>query len=145
MRVDPATGIEGAVVYIVDEGDVTVVTEMWRNAFEKAPPFAAVLVNGLPRGARVEWHIIRCQKPTEEDAPPRLRMAFAEHEIVTAINEVRRDNGVLCISLGSDKFATQIQSRYPNVAVQTVPSTAIYSDSKSKVARHDTCVIILSE
>jgi len=145
VRVDPERGIEGAVVYIVDERDVKIVAETWTSAFEEAPQLAIVVVKGLPRGARVEWHVIRCQKTTEENVPPRLRMAFEEHEIMTAISDLRRAHDVLCMSFGSTKFLQSTRSRYPNMAVQVIPSTAIYSVSKGTIARRNACTIILSE
>ena len=145
VRVDPERGIEGAVVYIVDERDVKIVAETWTSAFEEAPQLAIVVVKGLPRGARVEWHVIRCQKTTEENVPPRLRMAFEEHEMVRAIGDLQGDHGVLCMSFGCSKFPSSVQSRYPNTAVQTIPSAAIYSVSKGTPARRNACTIILSE
>jgi hypothetical protein len=145
VRVDPESGIEGTVVYIVDEGDVNIVAETWRNAFEEASDLAVVVVKGLPRGARVEWHVIRCQKITEEDTPPRLRMAFEEHEMMTAISDLRGAHDVLCMSFGSTTFLQSTRSRYPNMAVQVIPSTAIYSVSKGTIARRNACTIILSE
>src|SRR5271170_1199651 len=145
VRVDPESGIEGAVVYIVDEGDVNIVAETWGSAFEEAPELAVVVVKGLPRGARVEWHVIRCQKTTEEDTPPRSRMAFEEHEMMTAISDLRGAHDVLCMSFGSTTFLQSMRSRYPNMAVQVIPSTAIYSVSKGTIARRNACTIILSE
>ena len=146
VHVDPARGIEGAVVYIVNEMDCANVAMTWQIAFADAPPLAVVLVKGLPRRARVEWHVIRCQQTTEDNVPPRkLRMVFEEHEIATAITDLRGDHGVLCMSFGSSKAVTSMRSRDPNMAIQIIPSSAVYSVSKDGIARHDACTVVLSE
>lgn len=145
VRVDPSRRIEGAVAYIVDERDVNVVAETWRSAFEEPTDLAVVLVKGLPRGARVEWHVIRCQKTTEEDVPPQLHMAFDEHEMVSAITDLRGDHGILCMSFGASKSLPSMRSRYPNMAVQTIPSRGVYSVSNDAITRREACTIVLSE
>jgi hypothetical protein len=145
VNVDPETGIEGAVVYIVDEGDVEIVGKTWTVAFDVAPPLAIVVVDGLPRGARVEWHVIRCQRSSEDAKRGNFRMTFEEHEVITAINEFRDVYGVLCVTFGSSKQHLSIQSKYNNVAFQRIPSNALFSISGTKVERHPSCTFILSE
>ena len=144
VNVNPSTGFEGAVVYIVQEEDVQVVAETWKNSFEDAPQLAIVLVDGLPRGARVEWHVIRCQKSSDEVSKPRVRMAVEEHQVSTAINELRGEHGVLCMVFGSQEIIPRITLRYKDVAVQTIPSRAVYSVTNG-IVQHKSCTIILSE
>ena len=144
VNVDPLTGLECAVVYIVHEEDVQVVAETWKNSFEDAPQLAIVLVHDLPRGARVEWHVIRCQKSSDEVSKPRLRMAVEEHQVSTAINELRSEYGVLCIVFGSPEMIPRITSKYKDVAVQTIRSRAVYSVNNG-IVQHKSCTIILSE
>lgn len=144
VSVDPLNGLEGAIAYIVDERDVQVVGETWKNAFEDAPQLTIVLVDDLPRGARVEWHVIRCQKSSDEVQNSRFQMAFEEHQVITAIDDLRGDHGLLCMIFGSQETLPKIKSRYTNVAVETIPSKAIYS-VKNGIHQHKSCTIILSE
>lgn len=144
VSVDPMSGLESTVVYIIDERDVQVVAEAWKNAFENAPELTIVLVDDLPRGARVEWHVIRCQKSSDEARNSRIQMAFEEHQVITAINDLRGDYGILCMIFGSREILPEIKSRYTNVAVQTIPSKAIYSVNNG-IHQHKSCTIILSE
>jgi hypothetical protein len=145
VNVDPGTGIEGAVVYIVDESDVEIVGGTWNAAFDVAPPLAVVVIGGLPRGARVEWHVIRCQRTSEDAKQGNFRLTFEEHEVITAITEFRDTYGVLCVTFGSSKQHLSIQSKYNNVAIQRIPSKAVFSISGIKVERHPSCTFILSE
>src|SRR5256885_556908 len=84
VGVDTVMGIECAVIYIVEEGDAETVAETWRGAFEDlVPSLAIVVVEGLPRGARVEWHVIRCRKSgEEEERQMKSCMAFEQHEVI---------------------------------------------------------------
>jgi hypothetical protein len=145
VNVDPETGIEGAVVYIVDESDVEIVRETWNAAFDVTLPLAIVVVDGLPRGARVEWHVIRCQRRSEDAKQGKFRMTFEEHEVITAITEFRDTYGVLCVTFGSSKQHLSIQSKYNDVVIQRIPSKAVFSILGTKVQRHPSCTIILSE
>ena len=144
VNVDPLVGLEGAVAYIVQEQDVQVVAETWKNSFEDAPQLASVLVDGLPRGARVEWHIIRCRKSSDEVSKPRLRMEVEDHQVFTTIDELRGEYGVLCMVFGSQEMMLRITSRYKDVAFQTIPSRAVYSVNNG-IVQHKSCTIILSE
>lgn len=144
VNVDPLIGLEGAVAYIVQEEDVQVVAETWKNSFEDAPQLAIVLVDGLPRGARVEWHVIRCQKSSDESSKPRLRMEVEEHKVITAINELQSQYGVLCMVFGSQEMIPNIISRYKDVAIQTIPSRTVYSVNNG-IIQHKSCTFILSE
>jgi hypothetical protein len=148
VGIDPARGIECAVVYIVDEGDVEIVAETWNGEgiFEDVPPLAIVVVDGLPRGAKVEWHVIRCRKfGEEEEREVKSRMAFEQHEVITAINEFQGDHGVLCMIFGSSQHHKALQSRYTNLAIQIIPSRAIYSMSNNKITQQSSCTIILAD
>lgn len=145
VNVDPETGIEGAVVYIVDEGDVEIVGKTWNAAFDLAPPLAIVVVDGLPRGARVEWHVVRCQRSSEDAKEGKFRLTFEEHEVITAITEFRDTYGVLCLTFGSSTQHLSIHSKYNDVAIQRIPSNAVFSISGTKVERHPSCTFILSE
>ena len=145
VNVDPFTGIEGAVVYIVDESDTEIVFETWNAAFEDKPPLAIIVVDGLPRGARVEWHVIRCQRCSDEPKTAKFRMAFEEHQVITAITELRDNHGVLCITFGSSKQHNSIRSKYTNLALQTIPTNAVFSVKGTKIERHPSCTIILTE
>lgn len=144
VKVDPQTGIEGAVVYIVEEGDVQIVAETWRNSFESAPELAVVLVEGLPRDARVEWHVIRCQKSSDDISNSKFRMAFDEHKLFTIMSDLCSESGMLCISYGSQDMTSKLRSWHPNIAFQTIPSKAVYSVN-NEIERHRSCTIILSE
>ena len=145
VNVDPMSGIECAVAYIVDESDVPLVAETWRSAFEVVPSLAIVVVDGLPRGARVEWHVIRCQKSTEDEKKARSRMAFEQHEVITAINDVTHSHGGLCMIFGSSEHYDSLRSRYKNIAMQTIPSKAIYSTSNNEIKKHESCTVILAD
>lgn len=144
VNVDPLTSLEGAVAYIVEETDVQVVAETWRNAFEDVPELAIVLVDNLPRGAKVEWHVIRCQKSSDQSTESGFQMAFEEHRVLTAVTDLRGEHGVLCMTFGSQEIVAKIKSRYTNVAVQTIPSKAVYS-MKDGIQQHKSFTIILSE
>jgi enamine deaminase RidA (YjgF/YER057c/UK114 family) len=144
VNVDPLIGLEGVVAYLVREEDVQIVAETWKNSFEDAPQLAIVLVDGLPRGARVEWHVIRCQKSSDEVSRPKVQMAVEECQVVIAINALRGGHGVLCIVFGSQEMIPRITSRYQDVAVQTIPSRAVYSVDEG-IVQHKSCTFILSE
>jgi enamine deaminase RidA (YjgF/YER057c/UK114 family) len=146
VKLDPLTGIEVAVVFIVDERDVSIVAETWRLRFEEVVhPLAIVLVDGLPRGARVEWHVIRCHRSSDEERRETTRIAFVDHDVITAISELRGDHEVLCSIYGSDEISQDIRKRWPNTALQTAPSRAVYSLQKANIIRHKFCAIITSE
>jgi hypothetical protein len=145
VNVDPSTSIEGAVVYIVDENDTEIVSETWNAAFEDKPSLAIIVVDGLPRGARVEWHVIRCQKWSDEPKTAKFRMAFDEHQVVTAITELRGNHGMLCITFGSSKQNNLIRSKYANLVLQSIPTNAVFSVKGTKIERHPLCTIILTE
>jgi hypothetical protein len=137
--------MEGVVVYIVDESDAEIVSETWNAAFEDRPPLAIVVVDGLPRGARVEWHVIRCQKSSDEPTTAKFRMTFEEHQVLTGINELKDNHGVLCTTFGSSKQHDSLRPKYANVALQMIPSRAVFSIKGTKIERHPSCTIILSE
>jgi enamine deaminase RidA (YjgF/YER057c/UK114 family) len=142
VNVDPLQGIEGAVAYITEQGNVNVVMETWRRSFEgRPPPLAIVLVNGLPRGAALEWHVIRCRKTSDEEATGEVRMVFDCDDAVSgAFAELRGEHGVLYVRFGSllpDKL------RSDSVAVQEIPSNAVYSVGE-QISRHTSCTIIIT-
>ena len=148
VAVDTVRGIECAIVYIVEEDDAKIVAETWRGAFgDFVPSLAIVVVDGLPRGARVEWHVIRCQKSGEEEEEKEVksRMAFEQHEVIAAVNEFQGDHGVLCMIYGSSQHHEALKSRYQNLAIQTIPSRAVYSLSSNNLTRHISCTIILAD
>ena len=99
VNVDPLIGIEGGVVYIVDERDALIVARTWDMAFDGPPRLGIVVVNGLPRGARVEWHILRCQKSAEDAIPPVTRVVF-DDEAEGVLHEFSGEQGVLCMIFG---------------------------------------------
>lgn len=146
VAVNTVRGIECTVVYIVEEGDAKIVAETWRGAFEGiVPSLAIVVVDGLPRGARVEWHVIRCQKSGEEEREVKSRMVFEQHEVITAVNDFQGDHGVLCMIFGSSQHHEALKSRYQNLAIQTIPSRAVYSLSSDNLTRRTSCTIILAD
>ena len=142
VNVDPLRGIEAAVAYITEERSVNLVAETWIRAFDEVPPpLGIVLVSALPRGARVEWHVIRCRKKTsDEHAACGFRMVFDDDDdgISVAVAELRGEHGVLCMRFGSplsDKLNTL------EMAVQEIPSKAIYSAGK-QISTHTACTVI---
>ena len=141
VNVDPLTGLQGAVAYIIDEKDALVVAEVWRNAFEEIPELVIVVVEELPRGARVEWHIIRCQKTSDDGGKSTLRIAYEDGEVT---NDLRGEFGVLCMVFGSQDSIQRIKSRYTNIAIQAISSRAVYS-VKNGLQQHSSCTIIFSE
>jgi hypothetical protein len=141
VNIDPLTGVECAVAYVVEETDLNIVAETWKRAFEEAPELAVVLVDGLPRGAKVEWHLIRCQKSSDEAGEARFRMLFEEHRVPSTISDIRGELGLLCMIFGSHEINT---STYTNIAIQTIPSRAVYSVNNG-IKRHKSCTIILAE
>lgn len=148
VGVDPSSGIECAVAYVVHESDVSTVAETWRGRFEMIPPsLAVVVVEGLPRGARVEWHIIRCRKTSEDEMEAKkAHMAFEQHEVITAINEFSSAYGVLCIIFGSSQERNALSSRYKSIAIQNIPSKAVYSiSSTNEIKEHSSCTIVLAD
>jgi hypothetical protein len=52
---------EGVIAYIVDRNDVDVVADVWNRFCKNSKELAIAVVDELPRGARVEWHVIRCR------------------------------------------------------------------------------------
>jgi hypothetical protein len=140
VNVDPSTGLEGAVAYIVDANDVEIIAKTWNKTFDKPPPLVAVVVDGLPRGARVEWHIIRCQKSSEDGKSSRFLMTFDE----SARTDILGEHG-LCMIFGSQNWAHSIKSRNRDMALQTIPSKAVYRVSATGIDRHSSCTIIFSE
>lgn len=145
VNVDPTTGFEGAVVYIVNENDVHIVAQTWERAFDDAPGLAVVVVNELPRGARVEWHVLRCQKLSDETSESKFQMTFSDHQLRAAISDIRRDHGTLCMIFGSQASAPLIKSKYKDVAVQMIPSNTVFSVSNGVIERQSSCTFILSE
>jgi hypothetical protein len=143
VNVDPLIGFEAVVAFIVDERDVQVVAETWKLRFYgKGPVLAIIVVKGLPRDARVEWHIVRCQKSTEDERSSKTQVAFSNDEAITAIDELRDRSG-LCTIYGSGEAFQSLKARYPNISFQLIPSTAVYSVI-DKVERHRSCTIIIS-
>jgi len=143
VNVDPLTGFEAVVAFIVDEGDVQVVAETWKLRFEgKGPILAIVVVKGLPRDARVEWQIVRCQKSSSEEPSPKTQVAFVDDKVITAINELR-DHSSLCTIYVSGEALQSLKSQNPHISFQFIPSRAVYSVI-DKVQRHRSCKIIIS-
>jgi len=141
VNVDPLRGIEGAVAYITEEQNVNLVAETWIRAFDEVPPpLGIVLVSALPRGARVEWHVIRCWKKTsDEDSTGGFRMVFDDDDrISVAVAELRGKHGVLCMRFGS-RLSDKLNIL--EMAVQEIPSTAIYQAGK-QISRHTACTVI---
>jgi hypothetical protein len=141
VNVDPLAGIEGAVAYITTEGDVNIVAETWRRAFSsgRLPPLAIVLVTGLPRGAKVEWHIIRCQRTSEEPEEGKFKMIFDDELAVMVAGYELRDeeNDVLCLRFGT----TEMNWSSSTLAFHEVPTGAVYAVTKHAISRHKTCVV----
>jgi hypothetical protein len=141
VKVDPLTGIEGAAAYITDEADVNVVAETWRRAFASRPlpPLAIVLVTGLPRGAKVEWHIIRCQR-SDAPAKGKFRIIFDDERAVMVAGWDLRDDesDVLCLRFGT----ADMNWTSSTLAFHEVPTGAVYAVGKHKISRHKTCVVV---
>ena len=140
VNVDPLRGIEGAVAYITEERNVNIVAEMWTRAFDELrPPLGIVLVSGLPRGATVEWHVIRCWKKTsDEDPTGGFRMVFDDDDgISVAAAELRGEHGVLCMRFGCP---LPHKLNILGIAAQEIPSRAIYSVGK-QISRHTSCTV----
>jgi len=144
VNVDPSTAFEKGVVYIVDQKDRQIVADTWTNAFKDAPDLLIVLVEGLPRGAKVEWHIIRSQKTSVDLKNSKMRTALNECEVFTAIHELEGEYGVLCITFGSRKWPDPNKLQHLNVAVQRIPSKAVYLLSNKTIEGHNSCSILLS-
>lgn len=138
VKVDPLRGIRGAVAYMTKEWTVGLVAETWRRAFDEVPPLAIVVVSGLPRGARVEWHVIRCQKTSDEETTGGFRMIFNDDRISTAVADVRGKDGVLCMRFGSSLPDTL---RKANMAVQEIPCRGVYAAGE-RISKHASCTII---
>ena len=142
VNVDPRTGIEGAVAYITDEGDVNVVAETWRRGFlsGKMPPLAIVLVTELPRGAKVEWHVLRCQRTFDGPHEGKFRMVFDDEvAVIKAGYELRDDtNDVLCMRFGTG----DLNWTSSTMAFHELPSGAVYAVEEDKISRHKSCVVI---
>lgn len=145
VKVDPQHEIEGAVAYIVAGEDVSVIAETWKHAFEHAPPLAIVLVNGLPRGARVEWHVLRCQKSSQEVARSALKVVFEDDQLLRAITERKGDYGVLATIFGSSSSISSIKSQFRDLAVQAIPARAVYSASQGRADHKNFCAFIMSD
>jgi hypothetical protein len=136
---------EGAVAYIINEEDVEIVAETWKLAFKNPPPLAIVLVNGLPRGAVVEWHVIRGQKWSDEPKGPIVQFGRTNMEVTTIMDKLQKTTGygVLCIVFGRADVVSQMKSRYGNVAIQSIPCKRVYSCLGSRITSHDSYTILV--
>jgi hypothetical protein len=110
---------------------------------DEAPTLAVVVVNGLPRGARVEWQIVQCQKSSDEEQLGKIRVAFQDHQVITAVNDLRGDDNVLCLVYGAGDFK-RVRSRFPGTVFQCIPSRAVYAVTHDRLERHSSCTIIIS-
>ena len=144
VNVDPLIGLEGGVAYLVNEEHVKVVAETWTLAFDDPPPLTIALVDGLPRGALVEWHIIRCRKRSDVPKTTKFSMAWTNSEISLAIHNFRGEYGVLCIVFGRLQFVREMKSRYKHVAIQSIPCKGIYSTGIDGIKSRDLCTIVLA-
>ena len=144
VNVDPQTQIEAAVAYVTAEEDVSIVSETWKLSFEQTPPLAVVIVDGLPRTALVEWHILWCQTMSEGVKSRRLRIVVDEDRLVTTVRECQGPYGVLAHVFGSSASISSVKSRYPKMAVQTVPARMVYSASKDRIERYNFCAFVMS-
>jgi len=142
VNVDPLAGIEGAVVYIVDERDALIVAKTWDMAFEDPPRLGIVVVNGLPRGARVEWHVLRCQKSAEDAINPVTRVLF-DDETDGVLHEFSGEQGVLCVTFGKTNQAQKIQKRLSRTVIQAIPSKIVFSTHKGTIQRRSTCIALM--
>jgi hypothetical protein len=140
MGINPSTGFEGGIAYIVDEKDVQIVAETWKAAFEEPPELLLAVVKGLPRGAKVEWHIIRCQKPDDDDDSTRTKFRMVYSETMARATFSDFGPGLLCFVLGE-----YIALQRSGAAIQWIPSQAIYSVSRQEIQQHRSCIIILAD
>ena len=144
VNVDPLTAIEAAVVYITDEKDAGIVAKTWEMAFEDPPKLGIILVNNLPRGASVEWHILRCRKSGyEEEMRPLTRISF-DDEVNEVLHEFSDEMGALCMIFGNLKTSTRLQELLPKVLIQKIPSRAVYSLNNGSLQKRNSCIALLT-
>jgi hypothetical protein len=136
VNVDPLTGFETVVAFIVDEGDVEVVAETWKLKFERRRPVLAI-------DAMAERQVVRqCQKSFSGEPSLKTHLGFVDDKVITAINKLRDHSG-LCTIYGSGEALQSLKSRYLGISFQIIPSRAVYSII-DKVERHRSCTIIIS-
>jgi hypothetical protein len=144
VNVDPLTSIEGAVVYITEGKDAGIVAETWRLAFQDPPKLGIVVVNGLPRGAQVEWHVLRCQKMEEEEGRRAVTRISFDDEVDGVLNEFTGQLGALCIVFGNLRPVEGIQARLRKLITQQIPSNAIYSLDGGSFRKRNSCIALIT-
>ena len=74
----------------------------------------------------------------------RVRLAFADHQVVWCINEMKGAHNLLCSFYGTRKVLTVIRGKYPHMAYQTTPGKAVYSVTREGIEQHSSCTVIMA-
>lgn len=145
VNVDLRTLTTTVVAYIADEMDRDIVAHTWhrRMTVQELDRLAIVVVKGLPRGARVEWHVLRCMKHSDEGLNPTHGLYFDDE--VDSLYGSGLEAG-LCMTFGDKSVVKKIKSRHPEMVVQRIPSKAVYCvgvSGKYSITKHKSCIALL--